>query len=176
LGRKADGRGVDMEVRHRECVRSGRATTALLRAPAGACLGEATECRGGAWQVTFTPGLEGLAERLAGRKKDAAARKAETVWQAYLRRKAERKAAARARGRHNASSGSEDSGADGGASPPAGGGGDADAFFQHEADPFADPFFQARAAERGPGRAERARMPAAWQQPWTTFLSRWTAP
>ena len=94
--------------------------------------------------MTFTPGLEGLAERLASRKKDAAARKAETVWQAYLRRKAERKAAARARGRHNASSGSEDSGADGGASSPARGGAGADAFFQHDADPFADPFFQAR--------------------------------
>jgi len=127
----------------------------------------------GAWQVTFTPGLDGLAERLAGRKKDAAARKAETVWQAYLRRKAERKAAARARGRHNASSGSEDSGADGGASPPARGGGDADPFFQHEADPFADPFFQARPLKGGPGRSERARTPAAWQLRWTVFFRRW---
>ena len=41
----------------------------------------------GGRQVTFTPGLEGLGERLLAKKRDAAAQKAETVWQAYLRRK-----------------------------------------------------------------------------------------
>lgn len=38
-------------------------------------------------QVTFTPGLDGLGERLLAKKRDAAAKKAETVWDAYLRRK-----------------------------------------------------------------------------------------
>lgn len=37
--------------------------------------------------MTFTPGLDGLGERLLAKKRDAAAQKAETVWQAYLRRK-----------------------------------------------------------------------------------------
>lgn len=37
--------------------------------------------------MTFAPGLEGLGERLLARKRGAAERSAETVWQAYLRRK-----------------------------------------------------------------------------------------
>lgn len=43
--------------------------------------------RVGCQQVMFTPGLDGLGERLLAKKRDAAAQKAETVWQAYLRRK-----------------------------------------------------------------------------------------
>ncbi|KAK9840918.1 hypothetical protein WJX81_000303 [Elliptochloris bilobata] len=95
-------------------------------------------------QVTFTPGLEGLGERLLAKKRDAAAQKAETVWQAYLRRKREKKEAERAKGRHNVSSGSSDD-SDGSGSPGAAAAADgsSDPFFQHEeGDPFADPFFQ----------------------------------
>ena len=55
----------------------------------------------------------------------------------------EKKEAARAKGRHNISSGSDDDSDDGGGdNPGAHAGKGADPFFQHDADPFADPFFQ----------------------------------
>lgn len=38
-------------------------------------------------EVTFLPGLENLGEHLLAKKRDEAARKGETVWDAYLRRK-----------------------------------------------------------------------------------------
>lgn len=38
-------------------------------------------------EVTFQPGLEGLGERLLAKRRDEAARKGETVWDAYMRRK-----------------------------------------------------------------------------------------
>lgn len=38
-------------------------------------------------EVTFLPGLENLGERLLARKRDEEARKGETVWEAYMRRK-----------------------------------------------------------------------------------------
>jgi hypothetical protein len=38
-------------------------------------------------EVTFLPGLENLGERLLAKRRDEAARKGETVWDAYLRRK-----------------------------------------------------------------------------------------
>jgi len=61
-GRKADDRGVDMEVRHGHRVRCGRAMTAPLRAPAGARPGKATDCRGGsAGDVHAGPGGPGRA-------------------------------------------------------------------------------------------------------------------
>jgi hypothetical protein len=104
-------------------------------------------------EVTFVPGLEGLGERLLAKKKDAAARKAESVWDAYLRRKKEKKEAAKRLGRAAPGSDSDDSG-DGGVSGsedsdrerdlPAGVADDP--FFQREEeeDPFADPFFNVR--------------------------------
>jgi hypothetical protein len=42
-------------------------------------------------EVTYTPGLEGLGKRLLAAKKDKAAREAESVWDAYLRRRAEKR-------------------------------------------------------------------------------------
>ena len=38
-------------------------------------------------EVTFLPGLEGLGERLLSKKRDEQAKKGETVWEAYMRRK-----------------------------------------------------------------------------------------
>lgn len=38
-------------------------------------------------EVTFMPGLENLGERLLAKKRDEAAKKGETVWDAYMRRK-----------------------------------------------------------------------------------------
>lgn len=38
-------------------------------------------------EVTFQPGLESLVQRVLERKRDSEARKGETVWEAYLRRK-----------------------------------------------------------------------------------------
>lgn len=38
-------------------------------------------------EVTFLPGLENLGERLLAKKRDEAARRGETVWDAYMRRK-----------------------------------------------------------------------------------------
>ena len=38
-------------------------------------------------EVTFLPGLENLGERLLAKKRDQEARKGETVWDAYMRRK-----------------------------------------------------------------------------------------
>jgi hypothetical protein len=38
-------------------------------------------------EVTFLPGLENLGERLLAKKRAQEARKGETVWDAYLRRR-----------------------------------------------------------------------------------------
>lgn len=38
-------------------------------------------------EVTFLPGLENLGERLLAKKREEEARKGETVWEAYMRRK-----------------------------------------------------------------------------------------
>ena len=38
-------------------------------------------------EVTFLPGLEGLGERLLSKKWAEQAKKGETVWEAYMRRK-----------------------------------------------------------------------------------------
>ncbi len=38
-------------------------------------------------EVTFLPGLENLGERLLAKKREEEARKGETVWDAYMRRK-----------------------------------------------------------------------------------------
>lgn len=58
-------------------------------------------------EVTFEPGLESLAGRLAA-KKEEAGRGGETVWEAYLRRKKEKKAEARRMGKHNVDSSDDD--------------------------------------------------------------------
>jgi hypothetical protein len=63
-------------------------------------------------EVTFVPGLEGLGERLLAKKRDAKAKAGETGWDAYLRRKREKKAAARRLGKTNVGSDSGDSGSD----------------------------------------------------------------
>lgn len=44
-------------------------------------------CAGMEMEVTFLPGLENLGERLLAKKAEREARKGETVWDAYLRRK-----------------------------------------------------------------------------------------
>lgn len=38
-------------------------------------------------EVTFLPGLENLGERLLAKKREEEAKKGETVWEAYMRRK-----------------------------------------------------------------------------------------
>ena len=60
----------------------------------------------------------------------------------YCQNNREKKDAARAKGRHNVSSSSDDS--DGGGSPGLRGSEAEDPFFQQDDDPFADPFFQVR--------------------------------
>lgn len=41
-------------------------------------------------QVTFVPGLEGLKNKIEAKQKDRNSKQAETVWEAYLRRKKEK--------------------------------------------------------------------------------------
>ena len=104
-------------------------------------------------EVTFTSGLEGLGDRLIAKRKEAETKAGETVWEAYMRRKREKKAEAKRLGKVNIDSDDDDSedyssqeesGSDGeqesdGALPA---GVADDPFFQHEEDPFNDPFFQ----------------------------------
>jgi hypothetical protein len=85
-------------------------------------------------EVTFEPGLESLAGRLAA-KKEEAGRGGETVWEAYLRRKTEKKAEARRLGRHNVDSSDDDDFSD--YSSEEGGAADGEG-----EDPFDDPFFK----------------------------------
>ncbi|GIL97701.1 hypothetical protein Vretimale_3279 [Volvox reticuliferus] len=59
--------------------------------------------------VTFHSGLEGLGERLKKKKEEERARAGETVWEAYLRKKREKRALRRAQGRLRNLSDSEDS-------------------------------------------------------------------
>ncbi|GAB4817011.1 hypothetical protein N2152v2_004057 [Parachlorella kessleri] len=100
-------------------------------------------------EVTFLPGLENLGERLLAKKRDQEARRGETVWEAYMRRKREKRREAKRMGRKLVDSDEDDDSEDdyGGA----GGSGDDqgvpadvkdDPFFQHEDNPFDDPFFQ----------------------------------
>lgn len=89
-------------------------------------------------EVTFEPGLESLAGRLAA-KKEEAGKGGETVWESYIRRKKEKKAEARRLGKHNVDS-SDDSDdfskeEEYTSSDEGGGGSEGD-------DPFDDPFFQ----------------------------------
>ncbi|PRW59387.1 Pre-rRNA-processing esf1 [Chlorella sorokiniana] len=97
-------------------------------------------------EVTFLPGLENLGQRLLAKKREEEARKGETVWEAYMRRKREKKAEAKRKGRKLGSDESDsdyDEPADGSDSEgelPAGVADDP--FFQQEEDPFNDPFFK----------------------------------
>ncbi|GIL58605.1 hypothetical protein Vafri_13624 [Volvox africanus] len=59
--------------------------------------------------VTFHSGLEGLGERLKKKKEEERARAGETVWEAYLRKKREKRALRRAQGRLRNLSDSDDS-------------------------------------------------------------------
>lgn len=95
-------------------------------------------------EVTFDAGLESLGERLTAKRKDAVTRAGETVWEAYIRRRREKKAEARRMGKFNADSDNEiDSGSSQDEDVSGASDGDAnDPFFQHEGDPFADPFFR----------------------------------
>lgn len=105
--------------------------------------------RGGAkasldMEVTFTPGLGDLGQKLLAKKKEADARKNDTVWQAYLRNKAEKRKARKAQGRKgdSSSSGDESDLGGGGSDEEHGNLAGQDPFFQHDEDPFDDPFFQ----------------------------------
>ncbi|DBA93140.1 TPA: hypothetical protein ACH3X2_003452 [Trebouxia sp. C0005] len=92
-------------------------------------------------EVTFTPGLEGLGARLLAQRKEASQRKGDTVWEAYLRRQKEKKLAAKAQGRRHASS-DDESEDEAGEEAEAGSPREQDPFFQHEDNPFDDPFFR----------------------------------
>ncbi|KAK9828879.1 hypothetical protein WJX72_002532 [[Myrmecia] bisecta] len=146
---------------------SAEASSSGSEGEAGGAARVASKERGMEMEVTFTPGLEGLGERLAAKQRDKAERKGETVWEAYLRRRREKKKAALAMGRHNVHSSDEDDDSDGvdSGEEAAAAPGD-DAFFQHENDPFADPFFQdkeggpAAGAEPGPGKAKTGKAKA----------------
>ncbi|KAG2482679.1 hypothetical protein HYH03_018414 [Edaphochlamys debaryana] len=59
--------------------------------------------------VTFHSGLEGLGERLKKKKEEERAKAGETVWEAYLRKKREKRALRKAQGRLRNLSDSEDS-------------------------------------------------------------------
>jgi hypothetical protein len=59
-------------------------------------------------EVTFTSGLESLGERLIAKRKEAEIKAGETVWDAYLRRKKEKKAAAKKLGIVNIDSDDDD--------------------------------------------------------------------
>lgn len=109
-------------------------------------------------EVTFASGLEGLGERLIAKRKEAEAKAGETVWEAYMRRKREKKAEAKRLGKVNIESDDDDSedysqgGTEGESDSDSDADGDGDdalhagvaddPFFQHEEDPFNDPFFQ----------------------------------
>ncbi|KFM22623.1 Pre-rRNA-processing protein esf1 [Auxenochlorella protothecoides] len=114
-------------------------------------------------EVTFHPGLETLGERLLARKK-AASGDAESVWDAYMRRRAEKRAQARRLGKSGVGSSDEDS--DGDPDPASSGdegemlpaGVADDPFFQRDEgeDPFADPFFSSAPGVPGAGMAANA--------------------
>lgn len=95
-------------------------------------------------ELTFEGGLEALGQRLLSKKQEHEARKKDTVWEAYERRRREKRAAAKAQGRrHNSDSEdiSDPEVSDGGAERD-------DPFFQHHDDPFNDPFFQDDGAQQ----------------------------
>jgi len=105
-------------------------------------------------EVTFVPGLENLGRRLLAKKQEERNKKGETVWEAYLRRKREKKVEAKKMGKHHVDSDSDGNISDGVEDDDEDEDGDEDGdeddmpagvaddpFFQHEKDPFDDPFF-----------------------------------
>jgi len=104
-------------------------------------------------EVTFVPGLEGLKNKIEEKRKSREAKQAETVWEAYLRRKKEKAKMRKqkSRGGGSSSSSSEDEepvamtkgkGKEGKGQPQApADGAAADGEGDQEADPFDDPFF-----------------------------------
>lgn len=96
------------------------------------------------------PGLENLGQRLLSKKKDEKDRQGETVWDAYMRRRREKKAEAKRLGKSAAFDSDDDQGSDPSDKEddsddddvPAGVADDP--FFQHEENPFDDPFFNVR--------------------------------
>jgi hypothetical protein len=101
-------------------------------------------------EVTFVPGLENLGIRLLAKKQEERNKKGETVWDAYLRRKREKKVEAKKMGKHHVDSDSDENISDGLEDSEEGNSEDEDdlpagvaddPFFQHKNDPFDDPFF-----------------------------------
>lgn len=86
-------------------------------------------------EITFHTGLDELSQRLL-EKKEKQGKGEETVWEAYLRRKKEKKKQ-RAKDRSQ----TNDSDADNDEDIADAHGTKGDSFFEHDADPFADPFF-----------------------------------
>lgn len=88
-------------------------------------------------QVTFTQDLENLGAKLAEKAKEKNRKGAETVWEAYLRRRKEKREEAKRKGKvHYHSSDDSESDSDIEEAPPAGDDGD-----DPTKDPFDDPFF-----------------------------------
>ncbi|EFN57460.1 hypothetical protein CHLNCDRAFT_57252 [Chlorella variabilis] len=100
-------------------------------------------------EVTFLPGLENLGKRVLARKQEEEARKGETVWDAYMRRRREKRAEAKRKGRRLGSDESDSDyddaagrGSGSGSEEEADASAEGDPFFQPKDDPFDDPFFQ----------------------------------
>lgn len=100
-------------------------------------------------EVTFSSGLENLGQRLLEKKRGKDSKEGQTVWDAYLQRRREKRQLAKQMGKVHVDSSEDDDeddeapyrgGGDDDVSDVSGGG--SDPFFQHEADPFSDPFFQ----------------------------------
>ncbi|KAF5837684.1 hypothetical protein DUNSADRAFT_4049 [Dunaliella salina] len=103
-------------------------------------------------EVTFVPGLEGLKNKIEEKRKSREAKQAETVWEAYLRRKKEKAKMRKQKSRGGGSSSSSEDdepvaatnakGKEGKGQPQAPTeGAAADGEGNQEADPFDDPFF-----------------------------------
>ena len=104
-------------------------------------------------QVTFQPGLESLGEKLAAKVRGRKKGEAETVWDAYVRRRSEKKAEQRRKGRKDVDS-SEDEESEDAGSPLSPLEGEEDPFFQREEDPFNDPFFNDGAPQAAEGASD----------------------
>ncbi|KAK2078538.1 hypothetical protein QBZ16_003378 [Prototheca wickerhamii] len=104
-------------------------------------------------RVTFQPGLESLGEKLAAKVRGRKKGEAETVWDAYVRRRSEKKAEQRRKGRKDVDS-SEDEESEDAGSPLSPLEGEEDPFFQREEDPFNDPFFNDGAPQAAEGASD----------------------
>lgn len=84
-------------------------------------------------EVTFAPGLDSLGKKILDKARRAKGGEGETVWEAYMRRKKEKRRLAKELGKARADSETSDD--DGEGDEPAAG---------PDADPFDDPFFNVR--------------------------------